>query len=185
MQAVSGSEATLASPAYDVGVTRGFPGARCAVLSIGLLAHWAICSGFDYLLYPFVMLKMGVMAGGVMMLLLCFAVCYGTFLFYDRSKHDWLGIETLKLIREQAGHGASNKLVAWMLRQSTPVALVLLSLKFDPFVTTAYLRSGAHKYSGFSGRDWKIFLASLLIGNGYWMIASISMVEFGWRHFLH
>jgi hypothetical protein len=132
-----------------------------------------------------VIVKMGLIRGGVIMLVLCFAVCYATVRFYDRSQKDWLGIETLKAIRECAGRGASNRLVSWVLRQRTPVALVLLSVKFDPFVTTAYLRSGAHNYSGLSHRDWKIFLASLLIGNGYWMIASISMVEFGWRHFLH
>lgn len=165
------------------GVNRGFFGMRCAVLGIGLLAHWAMCSGFDYLLYPFVIFKMGLIGGGIIMLVLCFTVCYATFRFYDRSKHDWLGIETMKEIREDAGQRKSNKLASWILRQSTPVALLLLSMKFDPFVTTAYLRSGAHNYSGLSHRDWKIFLSSLLIGNGYWTLASVSVLEYGWRHF--
>lgn len=166
------------------GVNRGLFGARCAILGIGLLAHWAICSGFDYMLYPFVILNMGLVKGGVIMLVLCFAICYATILFYDRSKRDWLGIETMKDIREHTGRRQATKLVSWVLRQNTPVALVLLSMKFDPFVTTAYLRLGAHGYSGLSRRDWKIFLSSLLIGNGYWTLASVSVLDYGWRYFV-
>lgn len=183
MRTVSESEVTLATLLPAAELKQGFVGARCAVLGIGLVAHWAMCRGFDYLLYPFVIFKMGVMAGGVVMLFLCFATCYGTLRLYDRSKHDWLGIETLKAIRERVDQGESNRLVSWILRQSTPVALLLLSVKFDAFTTTAFLRSGAHTYSGLSRRDWKIFLASLLIGNAYWTLASISIVEFGWKHF--
>ncbi len=184
MHTVSESEVTLASPLPAAEVNRGFVGARCAVLGIGLLAHWAMCSGFDYLLYPFVIFKMGLIEGSIVMLVLCFVTCYGTLRLYDRSKNDWLGIEAIKELREGAGQGKSKKLLSWLLGQSTPVALFFLSIKFDPFTTTAFLRSGAHSYSGLSRRDWRIFLASLLIGNVYWLLASISMVEFGWRHFL-
>lgn len=168
-------------------VGRSSPRERCAVLGIGLLANWVICNSFDYMLYPFVIWKMGVMRGGVIMLFLCFAACYAMFLFYDWSKNDWLGIETIKEIREYASQRRSNRLVSWILRQSTPVALLLLSIKFDPFVTTAYLRSGAHNYTGLGHRDWKIFISSLLIGNGYWTLASfmgVSLLEYGWRHFV-
>lgn len=163
---------------------RSFFGERCAVLGIGLLVNWAICSGFDYMLYPFMIWKMGLMRGGIIMFFLCFVICYITFLYYDWSKKDWLGIETIKEIREHAGQRKSDKLVSWMLQQSTPVALLLLSIKFDPFITTAYLRSGAHNYTGLSHRDWKIFISSLLIGNGYWTLASVSLLEHGWRHFV-
>lgn len=185
MHAASGGEVTLISPSHVAGVNQGFWGARCAVLGIGLLVHWAMCRGFDYLLHPFVIFKMGPIAGGAIMLFLCCAVCYGTFLLYDRSKNDWLGIEALKDIRAHADQEASNRLVSWILRQPTPIALLLLSLKFDPFVTTAFLRSGgAHRYDGFRPRDWSIFICSLLIGNGYWTVASVGLLEYGWGHFV-
>jgi hypothetical protein len=49
--------------------------------------------------------------------------------------------------------------------------LVVLSVKFDPFITTIYMRRGAHQYRGMSRRDWGIFAASLAIGNLCWALA--------------
>lgn len=118
------------------------------------------------------------------MLFLSFVICYATFLFYDWSKKDWLGIETIKGLREYEGRRKTGKFVSWILRQSMPLALFILSIKFDPFITTVYLRPGAHNYAGLSQRDWKIFISSLLIGNGYWTLASfmgITIFEWAWK----
>ena len=53
----------------------------------------------------------------------------------------------------------------WLLHRSDPVACVLLSIKFDPFIVTVYLRRG--RFGGMSRRDWRIFLLSWLIGNAW------------------
>jgi hypothetical protein len=42
--------------------------------------------------------------------------------------------------------------------QSEPLACILLSIKFDPFIVTVYLRRG--RFGGLSSRDWRIFLLS-------------------------
>jgi hypothetical protein len=154
---------------------------RFAVLGVGLLANGVIDYSFDFILYPFVIWKMGLIRGGLIMLFLSFVTCYATFLFYDWSKKDWLGIETIKGLRDYEGQRKTGKFVSWILRQSMPLALLILSIKFDPFITTAYLRFGAHNYAGLNRRDWKIFISSLLIGNGYWTFASfmgISLLEY-------
>jgi hypothetical protein len=55
-------------------------------------------------------------------------------------------------------------------------------IKFDPFITTAYLRHG--KFSGMTKRDWTIFMSSLILGNAYWTLAcymGISLFEWGWK----
>ncbi len=41
-------------------------------------------------------------------------------------------------------------------------SVILLSIKFDPFIVTVYLRRG--RFGGMSRRDWQIFLLSWLIG---------------------
>ena len=56
---------------------------RIAVLGIGLLANWLMVTGFNLLLYPFIIWKLGILNGGLFMTILSFLVCYATLLFYD------------------------------------------------------------------------------------------------------
>jgi hypothetical protein len=102
--------------------------------------------------------------------------------FYDWSKRDWLGIETVKTLKGYQGNRSIGRLTAWALRKSEPVIFLFLSIKFDPFVKTAYLRQGV--YSGMSRLDWKIFISSLILGNAYWTLAcymGITLFEWGWK----
>ncbi len=67
------------------------------------------------------------------------------------------------------------------LRQSDLIACILLSIKFDPFIVTVYLRQGA--FDGMPRRDWRIFLLSWLIGNAWWSVVcftGLSAVQWGW-----
>ncbi len=70
------------------------------------------------------------------------------------------------------------------MKKSDPVVFLFSSIKFDPFITTAYMRHG--KFNGMNGRDWKIFTGSLIIGNGYWTLAcymGITLFEWVWKMF--
>lgn len=155
---------------------------RIAVLGVGLLANWLMVNGFNLILYPFIIWKLGILNGGLVMTMLSFLVCYATLLFYDWSKKDWLGIETIKEIKNYGGSKKVGKLTAWIMQKSDPVIFLFLSIKFDSFITTAYMRHG--KYSGMGKREWAIFMGSLLISNAYWTLAcfmGISLVEWGWK----
>lgn len=156
---------------------------RLAILGVGLLTNGVIVYAGDFLLYPFVILKMGIIKGGVTMTVISFSLCYLTLLFYDWSKKDWLGIETIKAFKDYNGRNKVGRLTSWVLKRSDPVALLLLSIKFDPFIITTYMRRGSHQYDGLSKRDWKIFISSLLIGNVYWTLAcfmGITIFEWVW-----
>jgi hypothetical protein len=155
---------------------------RIAILGIGLLANWLMVNGFNLLLYPFIIWKLGILNGGFVMTILSFLVCYATLLFYDWSKKDWLGIETIKDVKNYDGSKKVGKLTAWIMQKSDPVIFLFLSIKFDSFITTAYMRQG--KYSGMGKREWAIFMGSLLISNIYWILAcymGISLFEWGWK----
>lgn len=143
-------------------------GNRVAELGAGLSANAALTYGFDYLLYPYVVYRYGVLQGGAIMALASFTLCLLLIRLYDWSRRDWLGIEAIKELKA-GGSCCWARLAAWFLNKSEPVAAVFLSIKFDPFITTLYLRQGA--YSGLSARDWRIFLFSLVLGNGYWIAA--------------
>jgi len=137
---------------------------------------------FDYVLYPAVVYKFGVLIGGALMTLLSFVTCLLLLQFYDWAKRDWLGIEAIKNIKEYNGDKRIGQFTSWVMKKGDSIAFLFLSLRFDPFITTAYMRHG--KYNGMSKRDWKIFTGSLVTGNAYWTLAcytGITLFEWGWK----
>lgn len=142
------------------------------ILGIGLLANLGMTKGFDFILYPLVIYFFGVIWGGLIMIFLSFIICYLTILFYDWSKKDWLGVETMKMLKELEHHHYIYKFITSIIKKSDPIVMILLSIKFDPFITVIYMRHGTHRFNGLSRRDWKIFFSSLLIANIYWTVIS-------------
>ncbi|MFZ5997595.1 MAG: hypothetical protein ACOYW7_08915 [Nitrospirota bacterium] len=68
------------------------------------------------------------------------------------------------------------------MKKSDPVVFLFLSIKFDAFMTTAYMRRG--KFTGMGKREWAISMGSLVISNAYWTLAcymGITLVEWGWN----
>lgn len=98
-----------------------------------------------------------------------FSLSILTLKFYDWLKRDWLGIEAIKRLKGYGGDKKLGKMTAWVMKKSDSIIFLFLSIKFDPFITTAYLRKG--QFSGMSKRDWKIFIGSLLFSNAYWTLA--------------
>lgn len=157
-------------------------GGRLSELTIGLTAFGLLGFVFSYVLYPFVIFKTGAIRGGAIMTFLSFSVCLILLKFYDSSKRDWLGIEAVKRLKDYEGRKILGRLWSWFLKKGEPAIFLFLSIKVDPFVTTAYLRRG--NYTGMSKRDWKIFMGSLIISNAYWTLAcfmGITIFEWAWK----
>lgn len=140
----------------------------------GVLAFKAFDYAFDYVLYPFVIYRLGLVTGGIVMAALSLLDCLLLLRLYDWLKRDWLGIEFIKDLRHYAGAGWRRAL-AWLLGRGDVVAFFALSLRFDPFVTTAYLRRG--QFNGLSPRDWRIFLASVVVSNAAWALVCFGGIE--------
>ena len=158
--------------------------ARVADLAAGITAFKLSNYAFDYALYPFVIYKLGIIKGGLIMTFLASVTNILCLKFYDWSKRDWLGIETLKGMKEYEGKSRLLKVMSRMLKKSDFMAFLFLSIKEDSFVTMVYLRHGSHRYNGMSARDWRIFLASHAVSNIYWTLAAymgISVVEWVWK----
>lgn len=155
---------------------------RFGELAVGLLANHLIDNVFNYILYPFVIYHYGILGGGVVMTGFSFIACLLSVWFYDWSKRDWLGIEAIKSMKDYHGERKFGRLIAWFLKKNDFLALLILSVQFDPFITMVYMRNGA--YNGMTARDWRVFLASLIFGNAYWTLAcfmGISLVEWAWK----
>ena len=175
---------TLKSENAPVSVQRPLR-ARLTELTLGLVVNQLIVWAFNLFLYPFIIYKFGILKGGVVMTFLSFLACILTMKFYDWSKRDWLGIETIKGVREYDGNKGIGRFTSWIMNKSEPVVFLFLSIKFDAFITTAYMRRG--KFNGMGNREWAIFMGSLLISNVYWTLAcfmGITIFEWTWK-FIH
>lgn len=154
---------------------------RLGILGVGLSANWIMVWTFDFIIYPFVIYFFGLFWGGLIMIVLSFVVCYLTLLFYDWAKKDWIGIETIKNLKHFETKTLLGKWVQNLLKKSDLLVFLIISIKFDPFITVIYMRHGANLFNGLSTRDWKIFLSSLFVGNIYWIFVAytgITLIEF-------
>ncbi len=154
---------------------------RISELALGYTVNTAIVYTFDFALYPFVIYWLGLGVGFVVMAILSFVICWLTMLFYDWSKRDWLGIEAIKEFKNYEGTSRSARFASWIMRKSDPVACILLSIKFDPFIVTVYLRRG--RFGGMNRTDWRNFLLSWFVGNIYWSVicfTGISAIVWIW-----
>jgi predicted membrane-bound spermidine synthase len=152
-----------------------FVGSRIGELTLGHAVNAALVYGFDYALYPYVIWKLGLVRGGAVMSVLSLVSCLLTLWFYDWSKRDWLGIETVKQLRDSEAKTRCRRALAWTLAKGDLPACVALSIYADPFITTACLRRGA--FNGMTRRDWRIFFVSWFIANGWWTLACFGGVE--------
>lgn len=153
---------------------------RIGIWGVGYTANFLLVHVFDYALYPWVMWKAGLVKGAAIMWVLSFINCYLTMKFYDWSRTDWLGLETLKEVRDSdEKQGFFHKVMRWAMRRGDWMVMLVLSVKFDPFICTVYMRHGAHQYNGMTARDWKIFLTSFVIANAWWTTAVFTGLEVG------
>lgn len=144
---------------------------RLGELSLGHAVNASFDWVFNYPLYIFMIWFFGPVLGGGIMMLLSFLVCYVWLKWYDHMKRDWLGIEAVKSFKDDSEKkGRWARFIGKLLTCSDPVAVAVLSIKTDPFMTVAYMRHGANKYNGMTGRDWMIFVSSWFIGNLYWIV---------------
>jgi len=157
-------------------VTRGI-GWRWRALQwfAGVGTHKLIDGAFDYALYPFVIYKLGLGIGTVVMTILSLLDCLLLLRIYDWLKRDWFGIEWLKSQRDYNSTSRVRRILAWLVGRGDAIAFVVLSLRFDPFITTAYLRRNS--YTGLSARDWRIFLGSVVLSNGAWALVCFGGIE--------
>jgi hypothetical protein len=141
-----------------------------ASLGLGAAFSLGLSYLFFYVAYPFIIWKLGVAEGGITMTCFSLMLSYMGISFYDRSGRDWFGIEAIK--EKMAGlkwKSGIGRFIARQAKKGGPLTLLILSIKFDPFVTTVYMREGRRKFKGLGVRDWLTFFSSAAIGNGYWI----------------
>lgn len=158
---------------------------RALILGVGLLGNQAFVWSFDFVLYPYVMWRFGLLQGWLIMTALSAATSWLTLLFYDWSKKDWLGIEAIKELKEAPGQGRLSRFLGRLMQRGDGLAMLVLSVQFDPFITMAYLRPGSYRFNGLTPREWRLFWFSVLVGNLYWSVVAftgVAVFRWVWQH---
>lgn len=172
---------------------------RVATIATGHTFNIVFDHLFNYWLYFSVIALMGPVKGGALLAVTDAVVSLVFIKFYDWAKKDWLGIEVAKEVRDIGPLWIRNLrvtslvgrilwwpfskmilLILWSMRRGKIVAFFVLSILTDPFITTVYLRKGS--FNGMTRRDWAIFFASVVLGNGWWTVrayAIITLARFG------
>jgi hypothetical protein len=162
---------------------------RIATLGLGHIGNLLMGKVIDWVVDPIVAFLLFSCIGGVKgfiitwmtLSIISFFACYATLKFYDWSKTDWLGIEAIKTLKELEGN-SFKRMIAKIIQQGDVFALIVLSVLFDPFIVVAYMRHGVNKFNGLNKRDWKIFLTSIMLSNG-WQTILIYGGLIGIKHF--
>ena len=158
------------------------------ILAVGHLLFHSLNYVLDYGLYPFIIYKFGLTFGFIISIFLSAGYCLAEVIIYDWLKKDWLGIEAIKELvteffielEEEARESWKRKgkrMLSWLFHKNSFGPFIFLSLKFDPMITTLYLRKGSHEYNNLSLRDWKIFWGSVLVSNVYWTLVSFTWIS--------
>lgn len=158
------------------------------ILAAGHLVFHVSNYVLDYGLYPFIIYKFGLIFGFFIAISLSAVYCLVESVVYDWLKKDWLGIEAVKELvddffselekeAEESWRRKGKRMLSWLFHKNTFGPFLFLSLKFDPMITTLYMRKGAHKYDNFNSRDWKIFWGSVVVSNVYWTLFSFTWVS--------
>lgn len=149
---------------------------RIGILVLGLTANAAMVYGYDFVVYPYLIVTHGLLLGWTYAVIGSIVLCLGTLWFYDVTKQDWLGIEAIKLIRDEPANGRIRKFFHRVANRGDALAFVFLSLKYDPFITTVYMRKGSGNHT-MTARDWKIFWASMVVSNAWWGTLVFGAIE--------
>jgi len=141
---------------------------RIGIMGLGHTCVSLLNHSFDFILYPIVIWKAGLVNGVAIMTILAFMSDLAVIYFYDKTKKDWLGIETLKRVEESITSRPVTVVFNWVRNRGDMITASALSFLIDPLLIVLYMRYGSNKYNGLNRRDWKIFLTATVIGNLYW-----------------
>lgn len=156
---------------------------RLAQIGTGHLLYASFNFVFDEIVYVYVVYRLGMLIGGVIMTMSSLVQCAAMLLVYERMRIDWVGAGSLARLFSVPNPSWWQRLARWAMRRGNVAIFIALCIFQDPFITTAYFRQG--RFDGLNGRDWRIFLGSVLLSNFYWTLrsgvaAAILVSAWGW-----
>ena len=137
---------------------------RLGILVLGLTVNSVMVVGYNWVVYPYLLATFGLLLGWVYALLGSIVLCLGSLWFYDVTQQDWLDIEAIKLLRDEPATRRIRRVLHTVANRGDALAFLVLCIKYDPFITTVYMRRGRGNHT-MTARDWYIFWLSVAACN--------------------
>ncbi|MFZ2484386.1 MAG: hypothetical protein WAX80_02670 [Minisyncoccia bacterium] len=131
---------------------------------------------FDYVLYPTVILWLGTIKGGIAMTVLALVMNYIIVVWYNRTQHDWFGLEWLRLQETIEAQTFFGKILRKLLYIGRWPAYIGISI-YDPAYGFIFLRGRKSEGINLNRADWFWFIVSNLIGNLVWILIISGAIE--------
>ena len=151
-------------------------GKKVSILTAGHAVNFFMTYGYDFVVYPYLFLTFGTLLGWLYATIGSIVLCLGTLWFYDYTKQDWLGIEMIKMLRDEPPAGRMRRIFHHLTNKGDVLAFLLLCIKYDPFIVTVYMRRGVSNHTMMK-RDWNIFWASVVVANVWWGFVVFGVIE--------
>lgn len=149
---------------------------QIAIRVVGLTANTAMVLWYNFVVYPYLMSAYELPLGWLYAVAGSIILCLGCLWFYDLTGQDWLGIETIKLVRDKPATGRIARFFQRVADRGDALAFLFLSIKYDPFITTVYMRRGSGNHT-MTARDWKIFWMGVVVSNAWWGMVVLGAIE--------
>lgn len=146
------------------------------ILALGWTTNTMVVVGYNFLVYPWLIETYGLLLGWPIAVIGSVALCLGSFWLYDLTSYDWLGMETAKLIRDGPAKWKLRRWLQTAMQKGDWFALVLLSIKYDAFIATAFRRPAGERKM--TPAAWRDFWWSITISNLWWGLAVFGVLEF-------
>lgn len=142
---------------------------RTGEFAFGMTLYSAVAWLIDYPLYAAAVWFLGAYFGGLLMMAICLPIDLLALKAYDWSRRDWLSIEYCKVkLGEFKPSGFAGKIAQCIRNSPLWLRVLLLSLRFDPFLVTLMIRRRGRNAHGMTVEDRRVFLGSFLAGHFWW-----------------
>lgn len=156
---------------------------QAGVVGFGFLSYHALNALYAFIFCPYIIWKLGMLYSILIMFLMLIVFCFIAIKIYDRSKSDWLLIDTVKEKLTKEGGNKITKTIAIILKKGE-FALLIVILFWDPTITVLYYRKDAR--SPKNGTERKIFF--LFVTSALLCAVSkagiVSIIFFLWHYIL-
>lgn len=129
---------------------------------------------FDYVMYPAVIAWLGAVRGGIFMTIVALVINYLVVIWYNKTKHDWFGLEWLELQETMESPTLFGKIVRVLSRFGKWPTFVALSI-YNPPYGFIFLRGRNSKGYNLSSEDWFWYFVSNIIGNVVWILGIVGV----------
>lgn len=139
------------------------------------MTHQTVNKTYWYILAPIIIAEVGFPLNLIIGLSISMTIAITFITIYDKTKKDWLLLESLKetqenlsLSKNKKQNSVTRRIAYWAKKDKYLLFFILIC--WDPTFSCLYLREGNHKWNGLNLKTIPILIISSFMPNLIWTI---------------